>query len=94
MVIELVVVSMYESLLSNIKTKLLQSKRTNAKLESKLFELFDINNAEFKKIARMYSGNRSKYPKETIFDKINYELQQVENYKKSKYGENYAKTNG
>lgn len=85
---------MYESLLCNIKTKLLQSKRTNAKLKSKLHEIFEINNAEFKKMARMYSGNRSEYPKETIFDKIDYELQQVENYKKLKYGENYAKTNG
>ena len=92
MVIELVVVSVYESLLSNIKNKLLQSKRTNAKLESKLFELFDINNAEFKKMARMYSGNRSQYPKETIFDKIDYELEQVENYKKLKGAENYAKS--
>ena len=81
---------MYESLLFNIKSKLLKANRTNAELESKLHEIFDLNNVEFKKMARMYSGNRSEYPKETIFDRIDYELEQVENLKKLKYGDNYA----
>ena len=92
--IELVVLVMYETLLFNIKKKLRLSKRTNAELESKLNEIFDLNNAEFKKMARMYSGNRSEYPKETIFDKIDYELEQVENFKKIKYGDSHARTNG
>ena len=92
--IELVVVSVYESLLINIKSKLLKANRTNAELSDKLHEIFDLNNAEFKKMARMYSGNRSEYPKETIFDRIDYELKQVEDYKKRKYGDNYATSNG
>ena len=87
---ELVVVSMYESLLFNIKMKLLKVNRTNAELSDKLFEMFDINNAEFKKMARMYDGKH----KETTFDRIDYELKQVEDYKKRKYGDNYATSNG
>jgi len=90
----IVMVNMYGTLLKNIKMKLLKAKRTNAELSDKLFEIFDINNAEFKKMARMYGGNRSEYPKETIVDRIDYELKQVEEYKKRKYGENYAKSNG
>ncbi len=86
--------SVYESLLSNIKMKLLKANRTNAELKAKLHEVFDLNNAEFKKMARMYSGNRSEYPKETIIDRIDYELKQVEDYKKRKYGDNYATSNG
>lgn len=88
------VLSVYETLLNNIKIKLLKVNRTNAELSDKLFEIFDLNNAEFKKMARMYSGNRSEYPKETIFDRIDYELKQVEDYKKRKYGDNYATSNG
>jgi len=90
----IVMVNMYGTLLKNIKMKLLKAKRTNAELSDKLFEIFDINNAEFKKMARMYGGNRSEYPKETIVDRIDYELKQVEEYKKRKYGDNYATSNG
>ena len=82
------------TMLDNVRIKLLKSNKTNAELSAKLFEIFDLNNAEFKKMARMYSGNRSEYPKETIMDRIDYELKQVEEYKKRKYGENYAKSNG
>ena len=81
---------MYESLLFNIKNKLALSKRTNAELKSKLDEMFDLNNAEFKKMARMYDGTRN----ETMFDKMNYELQQIENLRKLKYGDDYVETKG
>ena len=81
--------SVYETLLSNIKSKLLKSNRTNVELESKLHEFFEINNAEFKKMARMYS-NDDKTRKLSLFDRLDYEEKQVENYRKLKYGDNYA----
>ena len=81
---------MYETLLFNIKKKLRLSKRTNAELSDKLFEIFDLNNDESKKLTRMYDGK----DKETIFDKIDYELKQVEDYKKRKHGDNHATSNG
>ena len=82
--------SVCETMLDNVRIKLLKSNKTNAELKTKLHEVFDLNNAEFKKMARMYGGNRSEYPKETIFDRIDCELKQVEDYKKRKYGDNYA----
>lgn len=82
-------VNIYGTLLANIKSKLLKSNRTNAKLKSKLDEVFEINNAEFKKMSRMYGGDKS-----TLFDRLDYEDKKVEDYKKLNYGGNYAKTNG
>ena len=89
---ELVVLIVYETLLGNIKTKLLKANKTNTELNNKLHEVFEDNKAEFDKMARMYGGNRSEFPKETIFDRIDYELKQVEDYRKRKYGDNYART--
>ena len=86
----MLMVSVYETLLINIKMKLLKDNRTNAELSDKLYEIFDLNNAEFKKMARMYDGKH----RETIFDRIDYELKQVEDYKKRKHGDNYATSNG
>lgn len=71
--------------------KLLQSNKSNVELKSKLDELFEINNAEFKKFKSMYSKDRNAYIT-TIFDRLDYEDKLVENYKKIKLGENYAKT--
>jgi hypothetical protein len=36
-------------------------------------------------MARMYDGTRD----ETIHDRMEYELKQIEDYKKLKYGDNY-----
>ena len=84
--------SVCETSLFNIKNKLLKANRTNAELKSKLDELFETNNAEFKKFQSMYSDERSVYVT-TFYDRFNYEDRMIEKYKKLKYGENYAQTN-
>lgn len=77
-------VNVYEQLLVNVKNQLMQSKRTNAELSDKLFEVFEDNKRRLKKLARLYERNNG-----TIFDRIDYELKQIEDYKKRKYGDNY-----
>lgn len=84
-----VVVNVYESLLVSVKNHFNQAKRSSDEIKAKLIEIFDLNNAEFKKIARMYRTRVG-----TIGDRINYELQLIEDYKKRRYGENYAESNG
>ena len=81
--------SVYETLLNNINIKLLKSNRTNAELSDKLHKVFEDNKAEFENVARMYDGNRQK-----IHERMDYELQQIENLRKRRYGDNYTKTNG
>ena len=81
----MVVVSVYEQLLFNTKNKLLESDRSNAGLKDKLFEIFDFNNAEFEKLASIYGGDKT-----MIFERLEYEHQQLENFKKSMYGDNYT----
>ena len=73
-----------ETLLANVKNHFKQSKRTNAELSDKLFEVFEDNKARFEKLARLYERNNG-----TIFDRMDYEFQQIEDYKKRKYGDNY-----
>lgn len=81
---EFVVFVMYEQLLINVKKRSNKESRTNAELSDKLFEVFEDNKRRLKKLARLYERNNG-----TIFDRIDYELKQIEDYKKRKYGDNY-----
>lgn len=76
---------MYGKLLLNVRSYFKQSKRTNNELFDKLHEIFEYNNAEFKKIKRLYSDERPP----SVFDLIIYEHYEIEKLKKRKYGDSY-----
>ena len=76
---------MYETLLLSIRNYFKQSKRTNAELFDKLHGIFESNNAEFKKLKRMYGDERPPL----VLDLIIYEHYEIEKLKKRKYGDNY-----
>lgn len=75
-----------ETLLLNVGNYFKQSKRTNAELEAKMFELFEYNRKEFDKFARMYGGNRTERV-QSIFDMVDYEDGEVEKFKKRMCGD-------
>ena len=79
-----------ETLLDSVKNYFKQDKRTNAELHDKLHELFDSNNAEYKKLAIWYDGKRNfKSFKTDVIDKFEYEHNMIKKYKKSVYGDSY-----
>lgn len=84
---ELVVVSVYEKLLFNVKNHFKQSKRTNAELKDKLHQLFQDNIADYDKFNNWY-GKDNAYIR--IGGKDEFEHYLIEDFKKSVYGDNYA----
>lgn len=76
-----------ESLLLNVKNYFKQDKRTNGEIKAMLFEMFEYNNREFVKVAKLYDGTRNV----SIFDRVDYEIEQVEKLKKRKFGDNRCK---
>lgn len=70
-----------ETMLLNLRTNLLQSKRTNHEIECKLHELFESNKKDFDNSIRYY-GKSVPQSEITIFDVVDHELELVENFKK------------
>lgn len=84
---DLVVVSVYEQLLLNVKNQLLKSKRSNAELSGKLHQMFQDNLADYEKFERWYSEKHAPF---NITEKYKFEHYMIENYKKTIYGGDYA----
>ena len=77
----------YETLLFNVKNYFNENKRTNDELKTMLGRMFEYNHKSFMDIAKMYDGKNDV----SIFDRIHYELKQVENYKRMKFGDDICK---
>lgn len=78
---------MYKKLLSDTKQLFTYNPRSVDELKHKLDELFESNNAEYKKLSHMYDG---KFHKDVeLYDRGRYEHYQIENYKKLYYGDEY-----
>lgn len=80
-------VNITESLLGSISNHFKKDKRTNQELKSMLCDLFESNNAEFKKMKKIY-GNQSGINRDT-FGLMQYEHYELEKLKKSMYGDDY-----
>lgn len=75
-----------ETLISSVKIKLLQSKRTNGELSEKLHQLFQDNIADYDKFASWYGKEHVPI---NVTERCRYEHNVIENFKKSVYGDSY-----
>lgn len=82
------VICMYETLLLNIRMKLMQNKRSNGELKELLHEMFEDNSIEFNKLKSIYSKPTIRTG-ENIFGKIEFEHNEIEKLKKRMYGDKY-----
>ena len=76
-----------ETLLVNVKNRLLQNKRSNAELSDKLHGIFEDNLADYDKFASWYGKEHVPI---NVTERIKYEHYVIENFKKSVYGDSYA----
>lgn len=77
-----------ETMLLNVRTNLMQNKRTNDEIKSKLVELFESNEHAFDKLRRLY-GKPNYRIGINLFGKMEYEHDEMEKLKKRMYGDEY-----
>lgn len=77
-----------ETMLLNVRTNLMQNKRTNGEIKSKLVELFESNEHAFDKLRRLYGKPNSRVGKDT-FGIMQFEHDEIEKLKKRMYGDEY-----
>ena len=82
----LLMLNVCETLLDSVRNYFKQDKRTNAELHDKLHQMFQDNDADYKKLAKWYDGNTPRYD---IFGKMEHEHYVIEKYKKRFYGDGY-----
>lgn len=77
-----------ERMLLNVRTNLMQNKRTNDEIKSMLDDLKESNQHKFDKLRRLYGKPNSKVGKDT-FGIMKYEHDEMENLRKRMYGDDY-----
>lgn len=82
------VICMYETMLLNVRTNLLQNKRTNDEIKSMLDGLFESNAHAFDELRRLY-GKPNYRIGINLFGKMEYEHDEMEKLKKRMYGDEY-----